>query len=662
MYNKYRSNLISRGFHPIPLAGKVPITKDFIKTESPMSSKFEHSNVGIVCGLEENPVYAIDIDITDAELSEAMYELIVHSSEDTVCRVGMPPKKLLVYCSDPGLTKKKSMIYDCGHVEILGYGQQFAAYGIHPDTKKPYFWDGIYGGLLDIDYKNLPFIAPEKIDKILKLCEEHIESKGFTAKKKDKPPNNSDFDPMDPLDIVAPLGVDTAKIEDMLSKLDPDCDRDQWFKIGAAVHHETSGDGFDLWDSWSSGGQKYKKEEMESQWLSFDRGFSGQPATAAYLLKLTKKGDKPKDIFSSLNWDVSRFVNDVPEIPMIIDGMIPKEIIGLLYSAGGVGKSTWIMYVSVMIALANEYKNVNVCGNRVHPGTVVIVSAEDPDNILNMRYIEILKAVAEQYFTDLATVRKIADKHIKIMSTCGNNAQLFSIRNSLLETTTNFQALTERLKTLDNLSMIVIDTKSRYSPSEGMGNVLATQEISLYEGMKNAIGASIMILHHTNKTSRDGSLSGSQAYRDATAIFDSIRNSWYLRRLKDKELKNEGVDESQSKRFLYLENSKNNYIEEHRPIIINRNGFEYTHKVLSPPKASIENIQDNYDECIELLQDDNKKVNQSQMVKMSGLGRRKTLDFIEWAIEMKLVEQETVGRSSIYYLSDTGLTYKLEVE
>lgn len=662
MYKKYRDKLIENGYHPIPLNGKRPITENFIKSDSPKADKYSKNNIGIVCGLPEKPVYAIDIDVEDPILSNKLLNLIIDKYEDTVCRIGKQPKKLLVYRSDPGIRKIKSSIYNCGHVEFLGYGQQFAAFGVHPDTQQLYKWEGLFGSLLDINYDNLPFIPQNSVKELIALCEACIESPGHKPKIKDVLLNRPDYDPNDPLDISQPVGINYDKLQNILNKLDPDCDRDQWFKVGAAIHHETNGDGFDLWNDWSSGGLKYNEGEMKSQWISLDRGYRGQPVTAAYLLKLTKVKKEPiRDIFSYLNWDTSRFINDVPDIPMIIDNMIPENVIGLLYSAGGVGKSTWIMYVSILIALANEYESINLCGNKVHPGTTVIISAEDPENILNMRYIEILKCIADSYFVELKDLRKIADKHIKIMSTCGESAPLFSLNNNLLETTANFKALTKRLKTIDDLRLVIIDTKSRYSPAEGMGNVLATQEISLYESMRNRINASIMILHHTNKTARDGSLSGSQAYRDATAIFDSIRNSWYLRRLKDKELKDEGINAGSNKRYLYLENSKNNYIEEHKPILINREGFAYHHKLFSSLKSKEDNTQDSYDESIALLQLANKKINQSQLTALTGFNRRKTIDFIEWAVKTELLILDVIGKSRIYSLSESGLNYKLEV-
>ena len=68
------------------------------------------------------------------------------------------------------------------------------------------------------------------------------------------------------------LGLSTEEIEAYLSDLDPSMGREGWIRVGMAVHHETDGEGFDLWDAWSAGGHQYPgTEELMRQWGSFDR-------------------------------------------------------------------------------------------------------------------------------------------------------------------------------------------------------------------------------------------------------------------------------------------------------------------------------------------------------------------------------------------------------
>ena len=77
---------------------------------------------------------------------------------------------------------------------------------------------------------------------------------------------------------------DVSELEALLSKRDPSCGYDEWLKIGMVVHHETNGEGFALWDRWSSKGKNYKgTEDLRSHWQSFGR--SDHPVTIDTLRK-----------------------------------------------------------------------------------------------------------------------------------------------------------------------------------------------------------------------------------------------------------------------------------------------------------------------------------------------------------------------------------------
>lgn len=67
------------------------------------------------------------------------------------------------------------------------------------------------------------------------------------------------------------VDISNDEVRDMVFSIDPDCDYDKWVRVGMAVHHVTSGDGFKIWDEWSSGGEKYRPKEMDQKWHSFGK-------------------------------------------------------------------------------------------------------------------------------------------------------------------------------------------------------------------------------------------------------------------------------------------------------------------------------------------------------------------------------------------------------
>ena len=72
----------------------------------------------------------------------------------------------------------------------------------------------------------------------------------------------------------AEIEVTDTEIEEMLNHIDPDVDYETWIRIGMAIHHTMNGDGFALWDAWSSKGSKYQREIMDYKWHSFGKSSS----------------------------------------------------------------------------------------------------------------------------------------------------------------------------------------------------------------------------------------------------------------------------------------------------------------------------------------------------------------------------------------------------
>lgn len=55
----------------------------------------------------------------------------------------------------------------------------------------------------------------------------------------------------------------------LLNSIPPDCDYDEWIKVGMALKRE--GADWSVWDDWSRGGTKYKQGECERKWRTFRR-------------------------------------------------------------------------------------------------------------------------------------------------------------------------------------------------------------------------------------------------------------------------------------------------------------------------------------------------------------------------------------------------------
>lgn len=678
---------------PIYYMRKNPILNDWTneRNYNLPPERYKNKGIGIICGASKYPMYALDIDITHQEIVDYLIKFIEKKlllsalqKSSFMYRVGLFPKTLILFKGEKaGIRKQSSSWYMINNkqekIECLGFGQQFVAFGIHPDTKKSYKW--FNGSPLKTYADELPVMTQELLDIIFREFYGLMSIYGFNKVEKERKENTvqqiSQYDPNDPLDIKEPLGLSPKELYNLFCNVNPDCSRYQWIRIGMAVHHETKGSklGFNLWNQWSSTGKKYNANEMESQWKCFNRDYNKEPVTAAYLFTLEDKKDDEviSNNFDNLNWSLSRFSNYVPSLPMIIENMLPKGIVNLAYSAGGVGKSTFFLYLAMILAASNIYKSITFLGNILNGGITVILTAEDSDIILNRRFIKILENISNIINIDISKLRGVIESYLFIISTYGISAPLFAVKPSsgLLKPTNYFKNLLGKLKEIDNLSLIVIDTKTRFSPGEGYGNVTATQEISYYEQIARETGASVMLLHHSSKKARgDAVMEGEQAYRDATALYDSVRAAWYLRRLKPKEITNLQIPIEDIYKYMIFQNTKNNYIEQCPDLLIKREGYSYSHEIveLIVPKEKVATLkkQQLMDRLIIYMQ--KSKINnfsQGDLIKLGEeyeAGRSRVLQSLRMAEDQGLViSSDTVqGRVKEYQLTNIGKRYNMD--
>ena len=147
--------------------------------------------------------------------------------------------------------------------------------GDHKDLKNPRFpWTmEVFSSSGYVTFTGNPLLSTEVLGleetvapasaEVINLC-----ARRFGAQRDN--PNDYSTDPLDTFEPV--LGLKFNEIEALLSDLDPSMGRDTWIQVGMAVHHETEGEGFDLWDDWSSEGHQYPgTEALQAQWDSFDR-------------------------------------------------------------------------------------------------------------------------------------------------------------------------------------------------------------------------------------------------------------------------------------------------------------------------------------------------------------------------------------------------------
>jgi len=244
-------------------------------------------DAGCGIGIRTGYVIFIDVDVLNA-VSDRIRTLCLRILGPAPVRIGRAPKLGLMYRSETVFKTHISTAYEdrdgnrCA-IEALADKKQFVAYGIHPVTKQPYYWVDERGPDT-IPADTLTLVTEEQILQLLKLFEEIAAEEGWvkigggSATLGRMEGINPDADRM-------PLGLSD---EDIMQKvgLIPNDDRfdarDDWLKIGFAIHHETGGNEFgrEVWYNWSIEHPSHNEELFRRAWDSMGTRY-GQPNDTA---------------------------------------------------------------------------------------------------------------------------------------------------------------------------------------------------------------------------------------------------------------------------------------------------------------------------------------------------------------------------------------------
>ncbi|KAA3649381.1 MAG: DNA primase [Proteobacteria bacterium] len=265
-------------------------------------TRYPNHGVGVLCGQGAQPIAAIDVDTTDDALAARFVAWCQEHLGLTCERVGNAPKILLAYRAEAeGWGKATGAWFeDSGggrhRLEVLGKGQQFVAYHIHPDTGEPYEWVDFFGGLEAMRAGDLSAITEAQVEEALQVFEAMAAEAGLVrvsgSRAKVGGMTSAPID--DPLmAFEPPVGIDLDEARRLVAYVDNE-DYDTWLKVGMSLHHEFDGDSaaLDLWDEWSSTAANYGgSEDIAHRWDSFGR--SGRnPTTARWLLKVGNQGKR----------------------------------------------------------------------------------------------------------------------------------------------------------------------------------------------------------------------------------------------------------------------------------------------------------------------------------------------------------------------------------
>lgn len=295
--SKCFDGLSNNGYLITPCDGKAPILKAWqSKTENGESwkTRYADNNVGILLG---SNLAAVDIDVSDQLVNDLIVGMASGFLGEAPLRFGNKPKCLFLYKVDAAISKMFLQFDYEGtkqKIEILGDGQQFIGFGIHPDTKLPYEWLNEVSPLTT-SVNDLTVISKSTLVSFLKVVQKNLQELGatnfksnFREEKKDEGFFSEDEDMFE--DIVAELSdEEIEEYRQKLNEIDPDCEYDEWIKHGMALHSLNCDKLFFVWEEWSQKGSKYEKGVCKKHWKTFSSKGNGNAVTIASLEFASKK-------------------------------------------------------------------------------------------------------------------------------------------------------------------------------------------------------------------------------------------------------------------------------------------------------------------------------------------------------------------------------------
>lgn len=325
-------------------------------------------------------------------------------------------------------------------------------------------------------------------------------------------------DVADPLlDFEPAVGLSPEQIRECLDVIDPDSAHDTWLHIGMALHHETEGQGFTLWDEWSAQGSKYPGEDtLRKRWDSFGE-LQGRPVTARSLVKLAHENGAHINTSLASASDFDAVADSpvptldkirFPVVPAgefsrgqrpgwIMKGIIPRAELVVLFGESGSGKS--FLALDMLAAIA---RGINWRGHKTTQGRVVYIAAEGGGGFRNR-----LEAYQNHH-----------------------NCNLDDVDFGIIHAAPNFLQKTDAIDVSKSIliggkaDVVVIDTFAQVTPganenaAEDIGKALAH-----CKGIHRATGACVILVHHAGKDASKGARGWSGLKAAADAEIEVIR-------------------------------------------------------------------------------------------------------------------------------------------
>lgn len=242
--------------------------------------------------------------------------------------------------------------------------------------------------------------------------------------------------------------------------------------------------------------------------------------------------------------DILKAMTTKPEkIDYVLPGLVAGTV-GALVSPGGSGKSAFAMQLCAQVAGGRDILNLGPIPN----GRAVYLAAEDPECIILQRLFALgeLYSPEERESLDRLVIEPLLQHRPDILKEDWYNTIL---------------------RMAGNARLICIDTLRMFHSGDENNSGEMTEVVARMKRICAETGATIIFLHHTNKSSAwTGQGGEQQASRGSSVLVDNVRWQGCLVTMTAEEAKAYRVDDEQRGYFVRFGLSKQNYGRPFKPI------------------------------------------------------------------------------------------------
>ena len=249
---EHGKQLIENGYNIVPIlpGKKRPPDEGWSKVRANhkvLAGWLSEGKAGFGVGIQTRDTPAVDLDISDERVTKMMQDWCEMNIGPAPVRVGRAPRALMLFRTDEPFRKMKTGKYedewgDTHEIEILGDGQQFVAFAIHPDIHKPFEWV-TDDSPLDLTAADLPLITQDDAKELLRYFETVAAAEGWKKVSNGlsggvRSPD-ADDDPFADVESVVDIPIDELRNRLMLV---PGAEQyDLWVQVGMASSTSSQG-------------------------------------------------------------------------------------------------------------------------------------------------------------------------------------------------------------------------------------------------------------------------------------------------------------------------------------------------------------------------------------------------------------------------------------